>query len=75
MNLQLQDLRVHDIVEFFNDPDYRSVLADEWDYDLKTQKLATDEDSMWYPFQCVSKVWREDQNGNYELIFTKEVIK
>lgn len=71
MNFKLEDLKVHDIVELFNDQDFIFVLADEWDYDLNSQKFVTDEDSTWYPFQCVSRIWRENEQGDYKLIFVR----
>ena len=69
----VKDLRMEDIVEFYNDAEFRYVLTDEWGItDEEKQEFVTDEDSSYYSFNEVTKVWRQNKCGDYVLIFARE---
>lgn len=69
----VEDLRVEDIVEFYDDAEFRYVLSDEWGVtDEKKQEFVTDEDSNYYSFNEITKVWRQNKYGDYILIFIRE---
>ena len=74
--MNVKDLKCGDLVELFNDSNFREILTDEFDINEQENRFVTSEDdSYYYSFDNISKIWREDENGNYILIFTREDVK
>lgn len=71
--MTVKDLKYKDIVELWGDENFRVVLQDEYDTYEDTNEFVTSEDSGYYTFDMITKIWREDKNGNYILIYKKEV--
>lgn len=71
--MNVKDLQYKDIVELFNDPNFRIVLTDEFDIDEENNSFVPDEDSNYITFRCISKIWREDPSGNYQIIYNPKV--
>jgi len=70
--MTVKDLRCEDIVELFWQRDFTYVLTDEFDVDTKHNTFVKDEDDSYTSFDCITKIWREDENGNYILIYKKD---
>lgn len=70
--MTVKDLKYGDIVELWWDNDFRMVLSDEFDTDATNDIFLANEDSEWEDFKSISKVWRENENGDYILIYKKE---
>lgn len=71
INMTVKDLKYKDIVELWGDENFRVVLQDEFDTYENTNEFVTSEDSDYYTFDMITKIWREDKNGNYILIYKK----
>ena len=72
-NMNVGDLKCGDLIELFWDINSRKVLSDEFDYDVEQNLFLTDEDdTYYYSFDSISKIWREDAEGNYVLIYNKD---
>ena len=56
------------------DSEFRSSLTDEFDFNIKDNTFVRDEDDAYMPFDYISKIWREDDKGNYILIYTKNIV-
>ena len=72
MNDIVKDLKYKDIVELWGDENFRIVLQDEYDTYEDTNEFVTSEDSDYYTFDMITKIWREDDKGNYILIYKKD---
>lgn len=70
--MTVKDLKYKDIVELWGDENFRVVLQDEYDTYEETNEFVTSEDSDYYTFDMITKIWREDANGNYILIYKKD---
>ena len=70
--MTVKDLKYKDIVELWGDENFRVVLQDEFDTYEDTNEFVTDEDSDYYTFDMITKIWREDDKGNYILIYKKD---
>jgi len=70
--MDVRDLKYGDLVELWKSVDFRYVLSDEFDINVEENTFVADEDDDYTPFSFISKIWREDQNGNYILIFDRE---
>lgn len=73
--MTVKDLKYKDIVELWGDKNFRVVLQDEYDTYEDTNEFVTSEDSDYFTFDMITKIWREDENGNYILIYTKEKVE
>jgi len=73
--MTVKDLKYKDIVELWGDENFRVVLQDEFDINEEENTFVTSEDSDYYTFDMITKIWREDEDGNYILIYKKEVEK
>ena len=74
--MNVKDFQCRDLIELFWDEDFRKVLSDEFDIDEVNNLFVADEDdTYYYSFNAVSKVWREDENGNYILIYNKDKVE
>ena len=72
--MTVKDLKYKDIVELWGDENFRIVLQDEYDTNEDTNEFVTSEDDCgYYTFDMITKIWREDEKGNYMLIYKKEV--
>ena len=69
--MTVKDLKYKDIVELWGDENFRVVLQDEFDIYEDTNEFVTSEDSDYYTFNMITKIWREDKNGNYILIYKR----
>lgn len=69
--MTVKDLKYKDIVELWGDENFRVVLQDEFDIYEDTNEFVTSEDSDYYSFNMITKIWREDKNGNYILIYKR----
>lgn len=65
------ELKVGDLVELFYDENSRYVLSDEFCIILEDSTFVIDEDSDYFNLDSITKVWREDINGDYALIYSK----
>lgn len=67
---KLKNIEPYDIIEVFGNPEMRFVCNDECEIIIEEdrQVIHPDED---YEFELdkVTKVWREDKLGNYNLIW------
>lgn len=70
--MTVKDLKYKDIVELWGDENFRIVLQDEYDTYEETNEFVTSEDSDYYTFDMITKIWREDDKGNYILIYKKD---
>ena len=70
--MTVKDLKYKDIVELWGDENFRVVLQDEFDTYKETNEFVTSEDSDYYTFDMITKIWREDDKGNYILIYKKD---
>lgn len=69
--MDVRDLQCEDLVELFHDANFRIVLSDEFDINTEDNTFVADEDTSYVSFNCVSKIWRLDPNGNYQIIYNK----
>lgn len=72
--MTVKDLKCDDLIELYGDSNFRSSLTDEFDFNIKDNTFVRDEDDAYIPFDYISKVWREDDKGNYILIYTKNIV-
>lgn len=70
--MTVKDLKCGDLIELCGDSNFRLVLEDEFDIYEDTNQFVTNEDSPRYDFNSITKIWREDKNGNYILIMRVE---
>ena len=70
--MTIKDLKYGDIVELWRDNDFRMVLSDEFDIDTIDNTFTPNEDAIYYKFESISKVWRENENGDYILIYKED---
>ena len=75
MRITAIDLQCEDIVELFHDANFRIVLSDEFDINTKDNTFVTDEDAQYVPFNCVTRIWRLDPSGNYQIIYNRKGSK
>ena len=66
-----KELECGDLVELFYDKNSRYVLSDEFCIILEDSTFVIDEDSDYFNLDSITKVWREDINGDYALIYSK----
>ena len=66
--MTVKDLKCGDLIELYDDSNFRVVLEDEFDIYEDTNQFVVNEDSSKYDFNSITKIWREDKNGNYILI-------
>ncbi len=66
--MDIKDLKCGDLIELYNDSNFRLILEDEFDIYEDTNQFIVNEDSFKYDFNAITKIWREDKNGNYILI-------
>lgn len=69
--MDVRDLQCEDLVELFHDANFRIILSDEFDINTEDNTFVTDEDAQYVSFDCVTKIWRLDPNGNYQIIYNK----
>ena len=69
--MTIKDLQCGDIIELYDDFNFRTVLTDEFDIDIISNTFVKDEDDSYTSFDFITKIWREDENGNYILIYNK----
>ena len=69
--MTIKDLKCRDLIELYGDSNFRLILEDEFDIYEDTNQFVVNEDSFRYAFNSITKIWREDENGNYILIMRK----
>ncbi len=72
IEMTVKDLKYKDIIELWYDANFRVVLSDEFCAYEDENKFVTDEDSDYHDFNEITRIWREDKNGNYILIYTQK---
>ena len=74
MNLNefLKFLNPYIIVEFRNNEDLRFILNDEYMIDDDNRLYVDEEDASGIEIKFLTKIWKEDENGNYILVWKKE---
>ena len=70
--MTVKDLQCADIIELYDDFNFRTVLTDEFDIDIKNNTFVKDEDDDYTSFDFITKIWRENEKGDYILIFDKK---
>ena len=70
--MTIKDLKYGDLIELYGDSNFRVVLEDEFDIYEDTNQFVVNEDSLRYDFNSITKIWREDENGNYILIMRQK---
>lgn len=66
-----KELEFGDLVELFYDKNSRYVLSDEFCIIWEDNTFVIDEDSGYFNLDSITKVWRDDINGDYALIYSK----
>ena len=66
--MTVKDLKCGDLIELYGGSNFRLILEDEFDIYEDTNQFVVNEDSSRYDFNSITKIWREDENGNYILI-------
>ena len=66
--MTVKDLKCGDLIELYGDSNFRLILEDEFDIYEDTNQFVVNEDSFRYDFKAITKIWREDKNGNYILM-------
>lgn len=66
--MTIKDLKCRDLIELYDDSNFRVVLEDEFEIYEDTNQFVVNEDSSRYDFNSITKIWREDKDGNYILI-------
>ena len=69
--MTVKDLKCYDIIELYDNREFTYILNDEFDVNIKDNTFVKDEDDNYKSFDFISKVWREDDRGNYILIYKK----
>ena len=69
--MTIKDLKCGDLIELYGNSDFRIVLEDEFDICAADNTFVCNEDDEWNDFNFVTKIWRENENGDYILIFDK----
>ena len=72
--MTVKDLKCGDLIELYGDLNFRVVLEDEFDIYEDTNQFVVNEDSSRYDFNNITKIWREDENGNYILIMRQKNV-
>lgn len=74
----VKDLEMGDLVEMYNDLDSTEVLTDEWCCSERCNTFVYNEDDcigfdeyFWNKFESITRVWRINDKGDYELIYKK----
>lgn len=70
--MTVKDLKCGDLIELYGDSNFRLILEDEFDIYEDINHFVVNEDSFRYDFNSITKIWREDKDGNYILIYEVE---
>lgn len=70
--MTVKDLKCYDIIELYDNREFTYILNDEFDIDIKNNTFVKDEDANYTSFNYITKIWREDNKGNYILIYKKD---
>ena len=70
--MTVKDLKYGDLIELYGDSNFRIVLEDEFNIYENTNQFVISEDSFRYDFNSITKIWREDKDGNY--IYSNETL-
>lgn len=70
--MTVKDLKVGDLVEKYGLVDERVVLSDEFEINEKENSfVANEDDIVFVSFQSVTRIWRQNENGEYIQIFRR----
>ena len=70
--MTIKDLKCGDLIELYGDSNFRLILEDEVEIYEDTKQFVVNEESSRYDFNSITKIWREDKEGNYILIMVVE---
>ena len=70
--MTVKDLKVGDLVEKYGLVDERVVLSDEFEINEKENSfVANEDDIVFVSFQSITRIWRQNENGEYIQIFRR----
>ena len=76
----VRDLKMDNLVEMYNDLDSTGILTDEWCCSERYNTFVYNEDDcigcdedFWNKFENITRVWRLNDKGDYELIYKKSI--
>ena len=72
LNELINILDSYAMIEFYNNKDFRFVLNDEYMIDDDNKLYVTEDDCSGFEIKFLTKIWKEDENGNYILVWKKE---